>query len=131
MSKPVLEIEIQTPDDTTAKVRAVIDTGSFYTIVRADKVPSAASVVSRKSPRVLRAAVKGTQLIATGEVSLVITLNGRQIDDVALVCPDLAQEMIVGAGTMQKWDISILNRNGRTEVSVGRDMRDADLTEVD
>lgn len=131
MSKPILDIEIQTPDDKTATVKAVIDSGSFYTIIREDKVPSAASIVKKKTPRVLRAAVKGSQLVATGEVGLVLTLGGHQIDDVALVCPDLAQEMIVGAGTMQKWDISILNRNGHTEVSVGRDMHDADLTEVD
>ena len=131
MSKPILDVEIQTPDDKAATVKAVIDSGSFYTIVREDKVPSAASIVWRKTPRVLRAAVKGSQPVAIGDVSLVLTVSGRQIDDVALVCRDMAQDMIIGAGTMQKWDISILNRNGHTEVSVGRDMHDADLTEVD
>ena len=53
------------------------------------------------------------------------------ISDIALVSPDLSQEMIVGAGTMQKWDISIINRNGHTEVTVGRDMHDPDIIEVD
>lgn len=140
MSKPILDIEVSTPDEKTASVRAVFDSGSFYTIVREDKVPSPAAVIVRRTPRQLRigtvrpvvpAAAMGSQLRATGDVSLVLTIGDRQIDDIALVSPDLAQEMIVGAGTMQKWDISIINRNGHTEVSVGRDMRDPDIIEVD
>ena len=131
MSKPVLDVEIRTPDDQAAKIKAVFDSGSFYTILREDKVPSPATVTRRKVPRILRAAAKGSTLTAIGDVSVVIAIGNREIDDVALVSPDLAQEMIVGAGTMQKWDISILNRNGHTEVSVGRDMRDPEITEVD
>lgn len=131
MSKPILDIEIKTLDDKAATVKAVFDSGSFYTILREDRVPSSASIVRGKSPRMLRAAAKGSQLAAIGEVSLVLTIGNRQIDDVALVSPDLSQEMIVGAGTMQKWDISIVNRNGHTEVTVGRDMHDPDITEVD
>ena len=131
MSKPILDIEIHTPDDAFTTVKAVFDTGSFYTIVREDRVPSQAAIVRRKIPRILRAAARGSQLTAVGEVSLVLSIGGREIDDVALVSPELAQEMLVGAGTMQKWDISILNQGGHTEVSVGRDMHDPDITEVD
>ena len=131
MSKPILDVEIHTPDDAVALVKAVFDTGSFYTIVREDRVPSSASIVRRKSPWTLRAAARGSQLTAVGEVSLVLSIGDRQIHDIALVSPDLSQEMLVGAGTMQKWDISIVNRNGHTDVSVGRDMHDPDITEVD
>lgn len=131
MSKPILDIEIRTPDDKAGKVRAVLDSGSFYTILREDKVPSSSAVVRRKAARTLRAAAKGSTLTAIGEVSLVLVIGGRQIDDVALVSPDLSQEMLIGAGTMQKWDICILNQNGRTEIRVGRDMHDPDITEVD
>ena len=131
MSKPILDIEIRTPDEATTTVKAVFDTGSFYTIVREDRVPSPAAIIRRKAPRTLRAAARGSQLTAIGEVSLVLSIGDRQIDDIALVSPELAQEMLVGAGTMQKWDISILNRGGHTEVTVGRDMHDPDITEVD
>jgi len=53
-----------------------------------------------------------------------------QINDIVLISPGLSQEMLVGAGTMQKWDISILNRDGKSALSVGRDMRDPQITEV-
>jgi hypothetical protein len=129
--KPILDVEIRTLDDQSAAVRAVFDTGSFYTIVREDRVPSHASVVHRKVVRTFRGAAKGSVLTVVGEVSLVLSVGGRELDDVALVSPDLSQELIVGAGTMQKWDISLINKNGHTEVSVGRDMNDPDITEVD
>lgn len=131
MSKPTLDIQIATPDEKTATVKAVFDTGSFYTILREDKVPAGAVVLKRKTPRIFRTAAKGTRLLATGEVSLVLTIGGKQVDDVALVSADLSQEMLVGAGTMQKWDISIVNRNGHTDVTVGRQMHDPDIIEVD
>ena len=77
--KPILHIEIRTPDHLAETVRAVFDTGSFYTIVREDKAPSPASVVRRKSPRTLKAAARGSQLTAVGEVSLVLSIGDRQI----------------------------------------------------
>ena len=127
----LLDIEITSPDEKTATVKAVFDSGSFYSIVREDKVPKGAAVLRRKVPRSFRAAPKGSQLSATGELSLVMAIRGKQIDDLVLISPDLSQEMLVGAGTMQKWDISILNRDGHTELSVGRDMRDPEITVVD
>ncbi|MBI2059133.1 MAG: hypothetical protein HYT87_05115 [Nitrospirae bacterium] len=67
----------------------------------------------------------------TAGVTLVMTIGEKMIQDDALVSPDLGQDMLVGAGTMQKWDIIIRNRNGKTKVIVGRDMRDPEITEVD
>ena len=131
MSKPILEIEITTPDEKSHLVRAVFDSGSFYSILREDKVPPGATFLRRKSPGSFRAAAERSRLSAIGDLPLVLTIGDKQVDDVVLISPDLSQEMLVGAGTMQKWDISVLNRNGRTEVSVGRDMRDPDITEVD
>lgn len=104
-------------------MRAIFDSESFYSILREDKVPRGAAVLRRKTPRRFRAAAKGSQLAASGELSLVSTIGDKQIDDLVLVSSDLSQEMLVGAGTM--------NREGRTEVTVGRDMRDPDITEVD
>jgi len=58
-------------------------------------------------------------------------IGDRLIESQALVSPDLSQEMIIGAGTMQEWDITIRNQNGHTEVVVGKDLRDPDVQEVD
>jgi hypothetical protein len=131
MTKPVLQIEITTAEEKSGSVKAVFDTGSFYTILREDKVPPEATVLRRKQPHVFRTAARGHQFAAEAELPLVLRIGDRAIHDVALVSSDLSQEMLVGAGTMQKWDISIISRNGHTEVSVGRDMRDPDITEVD
>ena len=124
-------LRIVTPDEKSNTVKAVFDTGSFYSILREDKVPAGAAILRRKKPRTLRTAAKGGQFSAIGELSLALTIGDRQIDDVVSVSSDLSQEMLVGTGTMQKWGISIVNHNGRTEVVIGRDMRDPDITEVD
>lgn len=131
MAKPVLDILVTTPDETSAAVKAVFDSGSFYSILREDEVPAGALVQKRKSPRSFRTAAKGSHLSAGGELPVVLTIGEKMVDDVVLVSSDLSQEMLVGAGTMQKWDISIVTRDGHTEVIVGRDMRDPDITEVD
>src|SRR5688572_8424486 len=131
MTKPIQEIKITTPDEKSAIVKAVFDSGSFYTILREDKVPAGARVLERKHARTFRTAAKEGSLSATGELPLVLTIGDREVDDLALISSELSQEMLIGAGTMQKWDISIVNRDGRTEVSVGRDMRDPDVIEVD
>ncbi|MBI2891218.1 MAG: hypothetical protein HYY13_10600 [Nitrospirae bacterium] len=130
MGKPIRPVRISTLDEKTADIRAVIDSGSFYTIVRQDRLPATRSVFLQTSPLELRAA-QGGKLRVTGEIPLVIVLEGKQIRDSALVSPDLVQDMLIGAGTMQKWHIAILNNNGETTVRVGLDMRDPDITEVD
>ncbi|MBI2058387.1 MAG: hypothetical protein HYT87_01315 [Nitrospirae bacterium] len=130
MSKPIRDVQVTTLDDKTRQVKAVIDTGSFYTIIREDRLPSTTTLARRAVPRELRAA-QGGKLRVTGDVSIVMLVEGKMIDDVAMVSPELAQEMLIGAGTMQKWDISVLHENGHTSVRVGRDMRDPEITEVD
>lgn len=130
MSKPIREIGISTLDEKERKVSAVFDTGSFYTILREDKVPSGAMVLRRVKPLEFRGASVGSKLTVTGSIELIFTIEGKMIEDSALISPDLAQDMLVGAKTMQAWDITIKNSNGHTTVIVGRDMRDPEITEV-
>src|SRR6185369_15535135 len=42
MGKLILDIKITSPDDKSATVKAVFDSGSFYSILREDKVPKGA-----------------------------------------------------------------------------------------
>ena len=131
MTKPVLQIGITSAEGKSRTLNAVFDTGSFHTLLREDRIPEGATVITRKDPHVFRTAARGQRFKAVAEIPLVLTIGDKAVLDVALVSPDLSQEMLVGAGTMQKWDISIMTRNGRTEVSVGRHMRDPDITAVD
>ena len=130
MSKPVRQVTITTLDEKTGTANAVFDTGSFYSILRADKVPVGAAVLERKKPLILKAAAKDTRPTVTADVTLIVRLGDKEIVDMVSVSPDLSQEMLVGAGTMQKWDINVLNRNGRTEVDIGTDRRDPEVNEV-
>ena len=131
MSKPILKVTITNTGGRSASIPAVFDTGSFYTLIRQDRLPAGTSLLRYRVPEILRAAAKGSRLRVIGETGLIITIGRKKIRDTALVTPDLAREMILGAGTMQKWDISVHNRNGKTRIAVGRDMSDPEITEVD
>jgi hypothetical protein len=131
MSKPVMPVTITNSRRKSVTIPAVFDSGSFYTLIRRDCLPAGTSLEPLAAPRMLRAASRGSRLRVTGTAVLVITVGGKKVLDYALVSPDLAREMIIGAGTMQQWDITIRNQNGRTRIVVARDMEDPEITEVD
>lgn len=131
MSKPVINISLTTLDKKMAKVPALFDSGSFYTIVREDCLPKTTTILRYKTVESFKTAAKEGRLRVTGETILTITIGKKVIRDSVLVSPDLSREMLVGAKTMQAWDITIKNSNGHTTVIVGRDMRDPEITEVD
>lgn len=130
MSKPVVNVVLAAAE-VKVRVKAVLDTGSFYTILREDLPQGRVTVTPYPSLQLLGTAAKGGKLRVAGTVFLDLLIAGKRINTSAFVSPDLKKDLIVGAGTMQMWDISIVNRNGSTRVVVGRDMRDPDITEVD
>lgn len=131
MSKPVLEVELRTFDGKTGRARAIFDTGSYRSLIRQDRLPAGTLVVPSTPPRELRTAAQGGMLRVVGVVVLAIQAGGRIIEGEVLVSPDLSQEMLIGAEMMQAWDVSVRNENGKTEVVIGRDLRDPDVQEVD
>ncbi|MBI2889802.1 MAG: hypothetical protein HYY13_03350 [Nitrospirae bacterium] len=131
MGKPVLKVTLTTADQKARTVPGLFDTGSFYTIVRSDCVPSGNAVAAYKTAHTLGTAKRRAKVRVVGDVVLVIRIGRKIIRSPAFVSPDLQREFIIGAETMQAWDITIRNRNGKTKVIVGRDMRDPEVTEVD
>lgn len=131
MSKPILEVTLENNGGQASKARTVFDTGSYYTIVRESSLPPGTQILLYAKPRELRTAAQGGQLAIKGTTHLVMTIGSKKIEDDAMVSASLSQEAIIGAGTMQKWDVSIRNGNGHTTVEVGHDMRDPDVNEVD
>ncbi len=131
MTKPILDVVLRSMGRSESKVRAVFDTGSHYSIVREASLPPKTSVLKYPKAETLKAAAVGGKLKILGATVLIVQVGGKRVRDEVLVSPDLSQEMIVGAGTMQKWDISIHNNGGRTRVTVGRDIDDPDVIEVD
>lgn len=64
------------------------------------------------------------------EQALAVSIGNKTIRDTALVSERFASEMLVGAETMQEWDITIKDRNRKTKVIDCRDMRDPRITGV-
>lgn len=131
MSKPILDVRLETVDGRSTACSAVIDTGAFYSIVRQSALPPGTPTLTYRETQVQRTAGVVGSLTVIGSTELFIGLAGKRIRDSVLVSTDLLQALIIGAGTMQKWDISVLNHNGSTEVRVGRDVSDPEITEVD
>ncbi|HEY3236625.1 MAG TPA: retropepsin-like aspartic protease [Polyangiaceae bacterium] len=131
MSKPILEVLIETLDARHGHVRALFDTGAHPTIIREDCLPEGSAILRRPAPLHMRTAAQGGTLDIIGGTILIVSVGDRRIQDEALVSPNLSQELLIGAGTMQKWDISIRNENGATRVEIGRDLDHPDIQEVD
>jgi len=118
-------------EEKTNKVNALFDTGSFYTIVREDVLPETKFVHWYPIAKEFKTAGKVGKIEIKGRTVLVIEYNNRRIEDEVFISPDLNCEMIIGAGTMQKWDISVINGKGISKIFMGKDMRDPEITEVD
>ena len=131
MSKPVREMEIRTKDGKKGVVTALIDSGSFYTLIRQNCVPKGAAVVRYAVPEKMGTAQKTGQVRAVASTEMVMILEGHPIKDTVMISPDLKREFIVGAKTMQAWDITIKNKNGDTKIVVGHDMNDPDIQAVE
>jgi hypothetical protein len=131
MGKPVVQVAIETFDGRKGRVRALFDTGAHRTLIREDCLPEGCVVERRPTPERLRTAAQGGTLDVVGGIILLIGIGDRLIQTDALVSPNLAQQMLIGAATMQAWDITVRNENGTTRVEVGHDLRDPDIQEVD
>jgi len=131
VSKPIRDVDIETANGKKTCVSAVLDSGSFYTIIRQDCLPRGAVVETLKVKQKFGTAKRrGGKLVVTAVVYLKMRVEGRWISDEAKVAPDLGSEMLIGAKTMQAWDITIKNKNGRTTIHVGHDMNDPDIQTV-
>ena len=130
ISKPILNIEFITPDDKKGEAKALFDSGSFPTILREDILPKGTKLHTYKKKREFGLADRKGKIEVTASISLIIKIGNKMIETNTFISPDLKRELLIGAKTMQSWDISIKNRNGRTSVVVGLDMRDEDITMI-
>lgn len=130
MSKPTRKVEIETVEGFRTEASALIDSGSFHSLIQADCVPNGALIFRYKEPKTFGTAQEGGKLVSVGKIYLIVHLEGHSIDLDASVCPDLTAQVIIGAGEMQRWDISIQNANGHTSIHIGHDLNDPDIQTV-
>ena len=128
--KPIQNITVETLDGNSKTLEALVDSGSFYTIIRSDALPVTTSMYYYREPKLFGTAAQEGKLKILGVITLIIEINNQRIDDSVLISDHLSSDMIIGAKTMQAWDISIVNDNGNTKIKVGRDMRDPVITTV-
>lgn len=124
-------VTLKTTDDQVVQTTALFDTGSFYTIIREDILPSGTPVLRYREDKVFGTAGKEGQVRIQSVTELIVSIGNKMISTRAYISPDLRREFLIGAETMQAWDISVHTTNGKTEVRVGHDMRDPEITEVD
>ena len=119
-----------TPEEKKGEANALFDSGSFYTILQKDILPKGTKLSIYKTKREFGTADKKGKIEITAIINLVIKIGNKMIETSAYVSPDLSTEFIIGAKTMQSWDITIKNKNGKTTIVVGHDMRDEEITRV-
>jgi hypothetical protein len=102
----VKEVEIA-GDKGTKKVKALFDSGAFLSLARRSVVQNVATEV--KMPRSVSFQLGDGEGRLTTErwVPLFITVKGVEISDNVVVVDKLAEELIIGAGTLQKWRIKL------------------------
>ena len=126
--KPIFPVTVFSLNKTSADLKAVFDSGSFYTIVRADKLPLNTQVINQEIT--FGTDNKKASLSVIGQTILVIKIGEKMVQGEVMVSDELGSDMLIGAGLMQTWDISIMNTNGKTQINVKHDMRDPEINEV-
>lgn len=107
------------------RVEVLFDTGASQSCIRRDVATRVATVFRKRSAKTFVLADGRTQ-IKTDEVAVLdLRINGKAIDDYFYVLKDGRREVIVGAGTMQRWDLKLHPR--RHLIEIGTDPEDLEL----
>lgn len=94
-------------DKGARKVRALFDSGASLSLIRRSVVENVATEVRMPRPVSFLLGDGEGQLTAERWVPLVLNVKGVEISDNIVVVDKLAEELIVGAGTLQKWRIKL------------------------
>ena len=90
---------------TSATLTAVFDSGAGLSFINSKKANGLG--VLEKLPRPLKVgqAAENTDIWVTETIRLIFTLNELELEDTFYLFPNLADEVLVGVPTMQKWHI--------------------------
>src|SRR3989304_2512662 len=96
MSKPIKKIIITTVDEKSAEINAVFDSGSYWTIIREDKIPAGAAILKKTNPESFRTAAPGGKVEISGYIELIMQIGDKMIQDSAHISPNLFSDMLLG-----------------------------------
>lgn len=94
-------------DKGERRLQVLFDTGASTSFVRRDVVEKMATVVKLPSPETYTLGDGVGKLRVNETVVLHLSINGVRISDNFIVAPRLADEVIIGANTLQKWRIKL------------------------
>lgn len=86
---------------------ALFDSGATYSFIEPKLARELGHVEPLPEPLNFETARNGDQLTATDRVSLNFHLEGYRFSDEFMLIPDLSENVIIGAATLQKWRMKL------------------------
>ncbi len=86
---------------------ALFDSGASYSCISPELARKLEVVIPLPEPMSFGTAKDGEQLIANERVSLNFHLSGYRFSDEFMLIPDLSEQVIIGAATLQKWRLKL------------------------
>ena len=89
------------------KVEAIFDSGATYSCIKPELAEELEIVLPLPEPMEFGTAKEGERLIAKEVIRLNFYIDGYRFSDEFMLIPDLSEEVIIGASTLQKWRIKL------------------------
>ncbi|MEW6680319.1 MAG: retropepsin-like aspartic protease [bacterium] len=86
---------------------ALFDSGATYSCIQPELAKELETVIPLPEPLELGTAKEGEKVIAKERVSLDFHLNGFRLSDEFMLIPNLSENVIIGAATLQKWRLKL------------------------
>lgn len=100
----IIEKEIELVGSRGRKrVRGLFDSGATYSCIGRELAEVLEILTPLPEPMSFETAERGRTLEAREHVSLIFYIDGYRFSDEFMVLPELSEEVIIGASTMQKW----------------------------
>ena len=104
----VIEQEIELKGSKgSKKVLALFDSGATYSHIKPDLAEGFGMLENLPQPLIFATANKEDSMEATKAVRLDFWIDGYRFSDEFMILPNLAEEVIIGAKTMQAWRMKL------------------------
>ena len=100
-------------DKGQRRLQVLFDTGASVSFIRSDVVDKLATTLKLPSPEVYTLGDGVGKLRISETAVLYVYIDGVRISDNFIVSPRLADPVIVGANTLQKWRVKLDMENER------------------
>lgn len=100
-----------------AEVAALFDSGATYSFVNHKVAERIANIEALPEPMRFATAKAGVVVESQAAIRANFHVDGAQYSDEFLVLDDMAEELIIGASTMQKWGIKLDMEQEKVELT--------------